>query len=565
MSPYAGCWAAVVGFLGAAGVRTVFGLPADDLELLAALHGSDVRLVLCRDQRTAAFMATGYALQSGAPGVCVIGKGPAVTNAMTGVLEASSSAAPVLVLGAGTAVQDRGSGAFQELDQVALLRDLAKWAHRVDHPDRIAPALEKAWLLAGLGTPGPVYLEFPDHLLIAPVAVPRPWTVGAEVATGATAPAAGAATGLITASRRPLVVVGGGTRFRNAGRLVERFAERLGAPIFATASGRGVVGEDHELFLGLAGLYRPASAADLWSDADLVIALGSRLEETARFGWPTEPPPVVQVNAAAEGFSTALAGPRVLGDVADVLAGWLPRLTGAVDPDRSARIGRVRRQAFAEAEERTARPALSPGTVRVAAVLASMDAVLPADRITVQENGLQDMWSYFFPHHVVRAAGGSVVPSEQTSLGFGAAASGGVAAAAPDRLVVALVGDGAFAMAGVDLETFVRERLGVLFVVLCNGGYGWLQSQLEQRGLAASGFRFADGPGAVTGAGPTGPGPVGLRTAVTAEVSELESELRAAAAHCRAGGVAVIRVPVDLGDVPPGIESLAGDFPESPH
>src|SRR5688572_14632680 len=131
---YPGCWHAVVDFLESAGADTVFGLPADDLALLAALEPSRLRMVLCRDQRNAAFMATGYALQSGQPGVCVIGKGPASTNVLTGVLEARCSAAPLVVLAAGTAVERRGSAAFQELDQMSFVAPLVKWAHRVDHP-----------------------------------------------------------------------------------------------------------------------------------------------------------------------------------------------------------------------------------------------------------------------------------------------------------------------------------------------------------------------------------------------------------------------------------------------
>src|SRR5207248_6907620 len=159
MTTYPGCWHAVVDFLEAAGADTVFGLPADDLVLLAAMQTSDLRLVLCRDQRNAAFMATGYALQSGRPGVCVIGKGPASTNVLTGVLEASCSRVPLVVLAAGTAAERRGSAAFQELDQLAFVRPLVKWAHRVDHPGRVVPAIQQAWAIASGGVPGPVYLE----------------------------------------------------------------------------------------------------------------------------------------------------------------------------------------------------------------------------------------------------------------------------------------------------------------------------------------------------------------------------------------------------------------------
>jgi acetolactate synthase-1/2/3 large subunit len=548
---YPGCWHAVVDFLGAAGVDTVFGLPADDLVLLAALQGSDVRMVLCRDQRNAAFMATGYALQRGRPGVCVIGKGPASTNVLTGILEAKCSAAPLVVLAAGTAAGRRGSAAFQELDQLSFIGPLVKWAHRVDDPARVAAAVQQAWTVAAHGVPGPVYLELPDHLLTAEVVRAHPWQLPLEVSTSFHAAAASEALAAVRAARRPVLLVGGGARHRNEDGVLERLAERLGAAVFSTATGRGAVDEGHARFLGLSGLYLPATAAGLWREADLVIALGSRLEETATFGW--EVPAVVQVNLAPEEFSVEFPGHRVLGDVGQVARNWLEVLDGHYpEPAWQASIVQTRAAVFAEAKSTVA-----DGKSVIASLLSTMDEVLPPTRILVQENGLQDMWSYMFPYFPCRAEAGSVVPSEQTSLGFGAAASGGVALAAVGRQVVAFVGDGAFALFDADLETFGREGIGVLFVVLCNGGYGWLQSQLEQRGLNGDRFVFADG-----GEPPFRSDDNSLVRYFSLEVkSQAESVLRSALDACSKGRVSVLYVPVELSDSPPGLSEVEGDFP----
>lgn len=149
------------------------------------------------------------------------------------------------------------------------------------------------------------------------------------------------------------------------------------------------------------------------------------------------------------------------------------------------------------------------------------------------------------------------MPSEQTSLGFGAAASGGVALAAPGRQVVAFVGDGAFNLFRSDLSTFAREQLGVLFVVLCNGGYGWLQSQLDQRGLDGERFRFIDSSRITAEAGDG----FDVHQAVVSNNVELEPELRKAFENSSAGRVSVVYVPVDLSDSPAGISEIDGDFP----
>lgn len=204
---YEGAWVAAVDFLTAAGVETIFGLPGDDLGLLRAIQPTDRRMILCRDQRNAIFMATGYALQSGKPGIAVIGKGPAAANAVTGLLEAHCSAAPVVVLAGGTSVEQRGSNAFQELDQLALVAPLTKWAFRVDHPDRVASSLEKALLIASSGTPGPVYLELPDHLLKAEITRSRPWNTLADISRSDVAVnTGGAALEAVKAAKKPLIL-----------------------------------------------------------------------------------------------------------------------------------------------------------------------------------------------------------------------------------------------------------------------------------------------------------------------------------------------------------------------
>ncbi|MBB3661594.1 acetolactate synthase-1/2/3 large subunit [Prauserella sediminis] len=561
---YDGAWHAIVDFLRTAGVDVMTGLPSDDLALLDALDSDSPRLVVCRDQRNAAFMATGYALQAGSPGVCVVGKGPAATNVMTGVLEAKFSGAPLLVIGTGTATDRRSGTAFQELDQMSVLDPVVAWSERVDSAARLVPALEQAWRRAQGPPSGPVYLELPEQLLTEQITRGRPWQTDIEPVGGVRFDDRSPVVEAVRRARRPILLVGGGTRHRNADGVVERFAAGLGAAVFSTASGRGCFDEDDERFLGLSGLYLRPAAAQLWRDADLVVTLGSRLEETATFGWPdvADMPPVVQVNVDVAGFSAEWDGHRVLGDVGDVLREWIPVLEGAErDEAWQERIAEARRRLRSDAVvPADGEPA--PGTVRVARLLSAVDSVVPRDRILVQENGLQDMWSYIYPYYACAAEGGSIVPSEQTSLGFGAAGSGGVFLAAQGKPVVAFVGDGAFAMVRGDLATFAKERLGVLFVVICNGGYGWLQSQLGGHRRAGERFSFI-APGAADAPGDVARNFAEERdvhqVAVTDEAA-LDAALTKAYERTAAGTVSVVHVAVDLSDAPPGISDIEGDF-----
>ncbi|MGZ9931891.1 thiamine pyrophosphate-binding protein [Streptomyces sp. NC-S4] len=559
----AAAWTTAAAVLSASGVRTVFGLPGDDMYALEAAHEAGIRFVLCRDQRNAMFMATGWAIQSGEVGVAVVGKGPAVTNTVTGLLESAASAAPVLLLSGGTGAQHRGSGAFQELDQLAVVAPLVKYAARVDHPDRLVPTLRRA-LLVARHERGPVYVELPENLLAqataltaASAAAPDPAETPEEIVT----PADSAALRALRAARRPVLLVGGGTRHENHGRELERLAERLGAAVFSTASGRGAVDEASPLFCGLAGLYTPEQAARLWQETDCVVALGTRLEETATFQWPAaigDEVPVIQVNVVAADFATTFRGPKVLAPAGATVRSWLAHLPARdADDEWTTAVRAVHTELHAAHRELLAELAGSP-ELHIAEVLAALDAELPADRILVQENGLQDMWSYKFPLYACASGAGSVVPSEQTSLGFGAAAALGVKLAAPERPVVAFVGDGAFAMAGVDLPTAVKYGGGLLYVVLRNGGYGWLQVQLDQRENPVGDHAFVD-PEAVGAQAPQLPG---LHQVTLSDKESLASEVARAWQKCAAGEVVVLNVPVRLTDAMFGADVAGGDFPQ---
>ncbi|GHF24358.1 tartronate-semialdehyde synthase [Streptomyces morookaense] len=558
---YADAWSAIVDLLVAHEVDTCFGLPGDDLELLRALDAAGLDLVPCRDQRNAMYMATGYALQSGRLAVCALGKGPAVTHAATGLLEARESGAPVLVLAAGVAERRRGSGGFQELDQVAVTAPLVRWAHRVGHPDRVVPATVTA-LTRAVGPPsGPVYLEIPDDVRTAEILVtgPRP-TLPEPLVLESVPVTPGPALEAIRASRRPVVLVGGGMRHRNDDGVVERFAERLGAALFTTASGRGAVDEHHPLFCGAAGLYAAAPARELWSSCDLVVSLAGRLEETVvEGGTPWPPVPVVQVNVDPGGLSAELPGPRVLGDARHAVLGWARALdedgkSGHADATEAWTndVAAARKAMSLAVEAELARAAALPG-IRIAELLAALDATAGEPRVLVQENGLQDMWSYGFPF---RVGGGSIVPSEQTPLGFGAAAAIGVKRAAPDHEVTAFIGDGAFLAARADIAVTAPAHGGVLYVVLCNGGYGWLDAQRARLGLDAERHPFTR-PGAPP---PVVDGP-DIHCRVLRDKAALTDEVLAARRFCSRGGTAVLMVPVAPDDVLPALRD-AGVVPQ---
>ncbi|WP_375412826.1 thiamine pyrophosphate-binding protein [uncultured Bradyrhizobium sp.] len=548
-------WDLIARYLKHIGTEVVFGIPSDDLGLLRALRHHAVRMIITKDQRNAVFMAAGYGVIGKRLGVCAAGKGPALTNTITGLLEAASLAAPVLLIGVGTGRDNVGIHAFQEADQIALVKPVVKWAYRVESIQRLAWALEKAVFLAINDCPGPVYIEIPEDLREAVSPPPLGFARPSVLRTMPSPAELDAALEMMTRASQPLLLAGGGAPGNPGGdRTIEKLAERLGAAVFVTASGRGAVDEGHALYGGVAGLYTAAALRELWDQADLIVALGSRMEETATLlmNTPAQARAVVQVNLRVDHFSHLYQGLRLWGDCAAAGRYWLNGLGKGEQMARSdwaRRIGDAKRTALRQRDEFFRGKAVS-GPVRVADILASLERTMPDSGILVQENGLLDMWSYFHPYFSFRRGQLSLTPSEQTSLGFGAAAAIGAKAATPDRTVVAFVGDGAFNIFRSDLVTAADNNLPVTYIILNNGAFGWLEYQWGGSATDDSPFRFSTETHVSHDA---------IVRLEIAAADTIDDTLRSAYRHNAEGRTVLVDVAVATLDVAPGVSDFYGE------
>ncbi|MGW0753286.1 thiamine pyrophosphate-binding protein [Streptomyces sp. NPDC002587] len=559
-------WHVVARALADAGCDAVFGLPSDEPGLMdAAGSYADLRVVAVRDQRVAACAAIGHAAVSGRPAVLAVNSGPSFANALTGMLEASSLGAPVLVVTTRVPVAGIGRGGFQYTDQAAMAGPLVKWSFLVEREGQLLWALRRAVHLAVNGSPGIVLVEIADEVLRLPSVAPQPRRRAAvqRLLAGADPQEVRRAAGLLSAARLPVVVAGGGCRPSGAGPAVRRLAELLGSPVFTTAAGRGTVDEEHPLACGLVGLYTTPPADGLLADADVVVAVGSRLEETARMGWDSLGDAVlVHIDIDPAVFLTALE-PEValLGDarvVVEQLAAVLEERPVAATERGRARLARVR-AVRADMHARYSAAADGAGdALSVPAALRAVQDVFSRDATLVQENGLHDMWGYHFPVVSVSGAAHVITPGEQTMVGFGLPAAVGAALAAPDRNTVLVCGDGALEMSLAALPTAVEQGLGITVLVLDNGGYGWPRFVRAGEGAPDGLTRFtAPGhvPAAVAAAG-------GLTARCTTAAELVPALVRARAAN-REGRTAVITVPVRDTDVPVGVRGLFGDGAEA--
>lgn len=473
------CWQAVVEILEAEDVRYVFGLPGSPYQLYDALYDSAaVKPVLMRHETAGAFAAMGYARVTGEPAVCFGSAGPGVTNLVTGLLEAQSACTPLLVLGVGTSARHYGMGAFQEADTLALCAPVSKWSARVELPVRVPWYLRRAFALASNGKPGPVYLEFPADVALQTVEMPAYLRPERWLRTAPDPVRAAAAAKLIAGAKRPVLVAGGGAVLSRAGDELKALAERFSLPVMTTLSGRGVFPEEHPLALGLAGLYFSPIGERAYAEADVLVVIGSRSEEFQTGAWKFFPDGAKMVQIDVDAFEIGrnwVPDAPVVGDAKLALAALgaeLDRL--GVDPFawQSRADGLAQEKAKYEAEV-AAECTTEAVPLRSKRIVRELMAVFGPNTILVNENGGQDLWSYYHPFYKVQTGGLCVPPGEQTCMGFATGAAIGAKLAAPEKNVVCVTGDGAFQFFNEEVASAKQAGAPVTWVVLNSYSLGW--------------------------------------------------------------------------------------------
>jgi acetolactate synthase-1/2/3 large subunit len=549
-------WEIVARELAEAGVAVVVGLAPDEPGLLdAAGEEPRLRAVPVRDQRGAGALACGYSMTARRPVVMALSSGPDFSSAVPGLVEAASLCVPLVVVTVRIPAEAIGRGGFQELDQAGMLGELVKWRHLAPSADQLAWATRQA-VRQAVGRGGLALLEISAEALAEqpgsdagnahrerdPIERPRALPPAGELERAAA---------LLDAARRPLILAGGGSSAAAAGFEIQALAEQLGAAVFTTATGRGAFDEEHPLACGLTGLYATPPMEQVAAEADVVLALGTRLEETMRLGWPElTRVRLIHVDLDVSAFgSWAEPAIALLGDTALTALELVLRL-GPAEAGGEWRAGWRRR---IESAREAAMAMYGRASFEASPARAAIGAIGEAfpDAIVVQENGLNDIWGYHWPVLRVGAEMSVITPGEQTMLGFGLPAAIGAKLAADQRPVVAICGDGALGMSLTALPAAADLGCGLVLVVFDNRGFGWPR------------FLREGGNGELT------------RFETTWDWSELvesvggwwaqpsdDASLRAALGDAREiaalGRIAAIVVPVPDGDIPVGVQRFYG-------
>jgi acetolactate synthase-1/2/3 large subunit len=467
-------WRAVVDALEAERVEYVFGLPGNPELLYNDLYGSSVQPVLVRMETSAVFMAMAYARVSGHVGVVHASPGPGMANLVPGLLEARYACSPLVCVVSAASRTHEGMGGFQDSPSLELVRPVTKWATRIDLPERTTWTMQRAFALARYGQPGPVFVEIPADVAGASAEMPG-YRSPVELRPGPDPGAVERTVRLLEQAERPVIWAGGGVGLAGAEGALVQLAERLDAPVVTTPSGRGSISEDHRLAFGLVGLYRTRSSARPVDEADLVLVVGSRLEEfqtgLGRY-FPAEAR-VVQIDVdTSEIERNVEAEVAIAGDASLVLQQLAEAVQRVENRPWTADL-----VAFKEEFEGQVEVECAPdgGGLLTKQVVHALNRVFDDGFVLVNENGGQDLWSYYCPYLKVTEHRGCVAPAEQTVMGLGVAGSIGAKLARPDAPVVCVTGDGAFQMYMKEIPTAVQHGAPVLWVVLDNASLHWVK------------------------------------------------------------------------------------------
>ena len=460
---------ALLGQILANGTDTIYGLPGGQLDhFFDSMHraGNRIRFIGSRHEQGAAYMALGHARSTGNPGAYCVVPGPGVLNTAAALCTAYATNAPVLCLTGQIPSEGlgRGIGYLHELpDQLATLSTLTRGSERIMTPESAPAAVNEAFRRMLGGRKGPVSLEMPMDImerkgkvrLLPPASVPSAGDVDPE--------AAAAAARMMAKSRAPMIVAGGGATGARAE--VNQLADCLQAPVVTFRNGRGVVSDRSYLSQNLAAGY------ELWRTADLVIGIGSRMEQQyLHWGMP-EGRGVIRIDIDPEEIARHPAPDVALNCDAGVAVGAILDAYDAIAGTRPSR----------ESELTALKEAVRRQIEEVQPQVAYLDAIrdaLPGDGFLVDEITQVGYASWYaFPVYEPRRL---ITSGYQGTLGYGYATALGVKAANPDKPVVNLAGDGGFLYTSNEMATAAQYGIGLVTVLFNNNKFQNVQRQQQE-------------------------------------------------------------------------------------
>ncbi len=449
----------------------------------ALLDHPEIDVVTCRQEGGAAFMAESWGKLTGQPGICFVTRGPGICNASIGIHTAMQDSTPMIVFMGQVRRHEKGREAFQEIDVARVFGGpneggLAKWTADIDDPARIPEILHRAFSVALSGRPGPVVIGLPEDMLreTAETALTAP-CVPALPAMPQAAPDKIAA--LLASARRPVLLLGGAGWDDEACANIRKFAEANSLPTVASFRRQDLFDNRHTLYAGELGTGPNPKLLEKIRESDLIIALGSRLNEIATQGYelfsvPTPKQtlihihpdtneigkvyvPTLGIQSDVKSAAAALAGSSVKAS----WQGWTAELRALYESWTTIDAGNLHQWNGAD----------------MTAIFSHLRDTLPADAVVTTDAGNFSGWAQRYLRY---GRPGRLLAPTSGAMGYGVPSAIGAALAEPGRLVLGLCGDGGFMMTGQELATAMHHGARPIIMLCNNGMYGTIRMHQEK-------------------------------------------------------------------------------------
>jgi len=473
--------------LVAQGVDTVFCVPGESfLDAMDALYDvrDSVRLIVCRHEGSATFMAEAYAKASGKPGVCFVTRAPGASQASIGLHTAYQDGTPLVLFIGQVSRRFMERGAFQEVDYRSMFAPVSKWVAQIDQAERMGEMVLRAFQTALSGRMGPVVLALPEDVLSETVSQPPHPALAARVPV--VAPAAADLAELMRlfeTATKPLLVLGGSGWNADAVAAMRRFIHATGLPVACSFRRQDLLDHNDPHYVGLLGLGADPRLHRAVQDADLLILIGARMGEVPSQGYS-----LIDIPQPKQTLVHAMPCSQELGRVYRphlALLATMPALAQGLAtlpemPGLAARwqahTQQLRNNYLQFSGSRPPNP-VQAGTIDMAQGWLQLRDVLPTDVVISNGAGNYTAWAHRYYRY--NSYGSQIAPTSG-AMGYGLPGAIGAKLARPERPVLCLAGDGCFMMSSHELATAVHLQLPIVIIVYDNQMYGTIRMHQEK-------------------------------------------------------------------------------------
>jgi len=463
--------------LASHGVNTAFAVPGESyLEVLDALYekSDQIRLIGCRQEGGAAYMAEAYGRLTGQPGICFVTRGPGATNASIGVHTAAQGSTPLILFIGQVPTSHLGYEAFQEMDYTAFFGGIAKWVTEITHPDQIPEVINKAFKIATSDRPGPVVIALPEDVLrektektIIPFEPTKDHSISEqevqEIMT------------ILQEAKKPVLLAGGGGWTTIGRENLCRFAEKQNLPVVVGFRRQDLMDNNSSCYAGEAGVAMPPPVRQTLDEADVILAVGVRFGEMTTNAYTlfqNQSQKILHIHASEAEFDKVVKADLHIRSNPNLAVAALLGTPSMADTKEQWR--EETRNRFLSTHKV---PTAITG-VDMAAATAYLQEVLPEDVIITNGAGNFSVWPNKF---FLYGSSARLLAPQNGTMGYGVPAAISAKVAAPERVVVCFAGDGDFQMNMQELGSAAQEDAQPIVLIVNNSMYGTIRMHQERR------------------------------------------------------------------------------------